>query len=94
MAIVVAIADLISMISRPIILAVRLFMNIMVGQLVISSVYAILQPAILKAMYISVLLKALICTGLSFWEMGVGIFQATLFVYLCLVYRGDGSYQS
>jgi len=92
-AIVVAIADLIRIIRRPIILAVRLFINIIVGQLVIRSVYATLQPAILKAIYIRVLLKALICTGLSFWEIGVGIFQATLFVYLCLVYRGDGSYQ-
>ena len=65
-AIVVAIADLIRIIRRPIILAVRLFINIIVGQLVIRSVYAILQPAILKAIYIRVLLKALICTGLSF----------------------------
>jgi len=91
-AVVVAIAECLRRLIRPIILAVRLFINIIVGQFAVRLLYAILQPVILKLRVVRSTLKTLLCTVLTVWELGVGIFQATLFVYLCLVYRGDGSY--
>nr|UJM44290.1 ATP synthase F0 subunit 6 [Mytilopsis leucophaeata] len=93
-AIVVTIAELVSTFVRPFVMALRLFLNIMAGQCAISLTYATLQTSVMKLSIGSTAWKLVACAALTTWELGVGIFQATLFVYLCLVYQADGSYNS
>lgn len=93
-AIVVTIAELVRTFVRPFVIALRLFLNIIAGQCAIRLTYATLQTSVIKLSIGGTLWKLLACAALTTWELGVGIFQATLFVYLCLVYQADGSYNS
>lgn len=92
-------SELIRTLMRPISLVIRLTINIAVGEIIRSLLTTYIEKLILFGgkselnilfVFVIVSLCAFLQCGIKVWEFFVSSFQASLFVYLCSCYSGEG----